>query len=137
MKGKLSSVFNIVIAVFLLIAVNSFCKPCHGMMEMPCERSKMIACIVSAVITALNIANLFIKNKSVRAGISALSVSGGVLLILTPKFGKCQIASMACNMKTFPVLKLGGILIITFTVVFTIYLFIQDHLRNKSHAHTK
>ena len=136
MRYKISSAINIIIAVFLLIAVRTFCRPCHGVMEMPCEHSTKIAGIVLLGVIAVCIIRGLINNRLVQRGGSVLIIIGGILLILTPVFGKCQVASMSCCMKTFPALKLGGILIIAFTAVFAVIGTVNEYLRSESHAHT-
>ena len=137
MTHKISSAVNILIGAFLLIAVNSFLRPCHGMMAMPCEFSAGIACAVLAVMTAVNLVSLLIRRKEVRLASSLLSILSGAALILTPRFGRCQVANMACNLKTFPALKLGGIFVIVFTAVFAAAGIIRDHARSSRHVHTR
>ena len=39
MKNKISAVISIIISAFLIIAVSTFWRPCHGVMAMPCEHS--------------------------------------------------------------------------------------------------
>lgn len=136
MQNKVISSIYITIASFLLLAVRTFWKPCHGLMEMPCERSTRIACIVLCVIIITGILKFLLKNKPAQIITSVINTIGGILLIVTPLFGKCKIASMSCNMKTFPALRLGGILIIAFTAVFAGISILKLILRSESHAHT-
>jgi hypothetical protein len=136
MQNRILSSIYIIIAGSLLIAVNTFCKPCHGLMEMPCERSTRTACIVLGVIIAVSAVRSAVKNRPVQIMSSLISAAGGVLLIFTPAFGRCRIASMSCNMKTFPALRLGGILLIALTAVFAFISLLNRYLRSESHAHT-
>lgn len=135
--NKSTGISTTVIAVFLLIAVNTFCKPCHGMMAMPCEHSKGIACIVLAVPALTGVAAVFLKKRFVPMVLCIINIACGVLLILTPKFGRCQVASMTCNTKTFPTLKIGGLLLIVLSVIFMVINAIQNNARREVHAHTK
>ena len=136
MKNKISAVISIIISAFLIIAVNTFWRPCHGVMAMPCEHSTRIACIVLAAVIAAGILRIISGKKLFRIIDNAVGIAGGILLIITPVFGKCQVASMACNMKTFPTLKMGGILLILVAVVSVILEILNILSRSKRHAHT-
>ena len=133
----ISELIIILIAVFLLIAVNTFCKPCHGLMDMPCEHSKSIACIVLSVMTATSLISLIVGRKAVHFTVSVLNIICGIMLILIPLFGRCQISSMSCNMKTFPLLRVGGIFSIILTAMFTAISVIKNYSRSNRHVHTR
>ena len=136
MKNKISALISIIISAFLIIAVNTFLRPCHGVMAMPCERSTKIACIVLIAVVIAAILRIVSGKKLIGIINYAVGIAGGVLLIITPVFGKCQVASMACNMKTFPALKMGGILLILVTAVSVILEILNKLSRGKRHAHT-
>jgi len=128
-----SEIFTILMAGFLLISVNSFARPCHGMMAMPCEHSTRIACIILALMIAVNLGALFLKKKAVPMICRILNLIASIGLILTPIFGKCQVASMACNTRTFPILKIGGMLIIAVTLILTVIEFIRSSAKGETH----
>ena len=136
MINKIMMLISIIISVFLIIAVNTFWQPCHGAMAMPCERSKNIVCIVLIAVTAANILSLFIRKKLFHIINSVICIVGGVFAVTAPLLGKCQIASMACNMKTFPTLRVGGILLIVIVLVSEALRLFNKLIRSKSHAHT-
>ena len=46
MKKRISAIMNIIISVFLLIAVQTFLHPCKGDMAMPCNYSTTAAILV-------------------------------------------------------------------------------------------
>ncbi|MBE6877445.1 MAG: DUF4418 family protein [Ruminococcus sp.] len=128
-----SGIFTILTCIFLLISVNTFCRPCHGMMSMPCEHSTGIACIILAVMTAVNLGGLFLKKKAVPVICRILNIIGSIGLILTPVFGKCQVASMSCNTRTFPILKIGGLLIIAVMLILTVTELIRNSAKGETH----
>ena len=136
MKNKISALISIIISAFLITAVNTFLRPCHGVMAMPCEHSTKIACIVLIAVIAASVLR-FTSGKTLFGIISnAVGIAGGILLIITPVFGKCQVASMACNMKTFPALRIGGILLILAAAVSVTAEIFKKISRSKRHAHT-
>ncbi|MBQ5336814.1 MAG: DUF4418 family protein [Oscillospiraceae bacterium] len=128
MTNRISSSVNIIISAFLLAAVNTFCKPCHGLMTMPCERSTRIACVALAVIIAASILRFFLK-KGAQAAAVVITVLSSILLILAPVLGKCKVAFMSCNQKTFPALRTGGIFIIVLTVIFALTGLVNTYLK--------
>ena len=94
MTNRISSSVNILISSFLLAAANTFCKPCHGLMTMPCERSTRIACIALAVIIAASILRFFLKKGARILTVAARSHAGGLRL---PGAVLASIASMCTS----------------------------------------
>ena len=132
MKKRISAIMNIIISVFLLIAVQTFLHPCKGDMAMPCNYSTTAAILVLVLIAVLNIGKLFVSESSGRVVLGITTIVAGVELLVIPHLGRCQMATMSCNTKTFPSLTIGAVLIIVLTVIFEIVYLIGN--QGKHHA---
>lgn len=123
------------ISVAAFVLIHTLCKPCHGMMAMPCEHSTEIASIVLAVILLSDILSFVIKSEAFRRITSATNALLGIFLLFTPAFGKCQVASMACRLRTFPTLTVSGMLIAGISIIALISVLVKHRARRKRHAH--
>ena len=130
-----SKLITALISVVSFILIHTACKPCHGMMAMPCERSTGIAGIVLAVILLSDILSFLVKQEKFRQITSVINVLFGVLLLLTPIFGQCQVASMACRLRTFPTLNVSGLLIAGVSLAALISVLVKRQTGRKTHAH--
>lgn len=135
MRNKLSGIINIVVTGFLLISINTFFKPCQGVMQMPCNYSTKAAELILVIILILNIGRLFVEDVKGRLFMDITTVAAGLELIFVPHIGRCQMASMSCNAKTFPALRVGALLIIILTVIFEVISLINS--RRERHVHSK
>ena len=127
-------IITIIISATVLVLINTICKPCHGLMAMPCEHSTFIADIVLLFLIVINASVLFVKKNPAHFLTAFLNVASGVFLLFIPYFGKCQLASMSCNIKTFPLLRSAGLLISAFSAAFIIVNIIKASSRRKNHA---
>ncbi|MCR5600375.1 MAG: DUF4418 family protein [Ruminococcus sp.] len=135
--NKFFRIFTVLISAAAIVLVNTICKPCHGFMPMPCEHSTYIAEFVLAFVLILNISTLFIKKKAVQPLTALLNIASGIFLLFIPAFGRCQVASMSCNMKTFPTLRSVGLLISAFSAVFLVIIILKGSSRRRSYANAK
>ena len=128
-----SKIITSAVSLISLVLVNTACKPCHGLMAMPCERSTHIAVVILALILISSILSIIIKKQVLQTAANVINTLLGIFLLLVPKFGQCQVASMSCRLKTFPTLTIGGILIIIVSVI-SIIAAIPNY-RRKFHVH--
>ena len=117
MKHKVLGVVNIVIATFLIVAINTFLGPCKGAMEMPCNSSVKIAVLIIILLIAINLGKVIVKEAKSQIVLGIIGIIGGVELLFIPALGKCQLASMSCNTKAFPTLYIGALLIIIIAAI--------------------
>ncbi|MBQ8133510.1 MAG: DUF4418 family protein [Clostridia bacterium] len=120
MKSKISGIINIIIGGFLLIAVNTFLIPCQGVMEMPCSCSTKGAELILILVIIISIGKFFVNDTKGKFFLNLSVIAAGIELLFIPTIGKCQVPSMSCNTKTFPAIIIGALLLIAFTVIFTI-----------------
>lgn len=132
--NKFFRIFTIIISLAVIVLVNTVCKPCHGLMAMPCEHSTHIAEIVLFAAAAVNASTLFIKKNVVHVLTALINIASGIFLLFVPAFGRCQMASMSCNIKTFPALRSAGLIISAFSVIFLIIIAIKVFSRRQIHA---
>ena len=118
MKRNVSSVINIVISAFLLTAIHTFWHPCEGAMAMACTYSTRTATLLLILAVIINAGKLFVSDVKGRIVLSVTTVAAGIFLTLTPQIGRCQVAAMSCNAKTFPAIRVGALLMIALTVIF-------------------
>ena len=134
MKDRITSILCAAMAFFLLIAISTFWQPCRGYVEMPCQRSASVARTGLAVIAALNIAALFIKRKFISPVAQLFTVVGGIGLLLVPKLGSClPIPGMSCVTHTWPALRVGGLLLISLSLVSLVWTLIANGRRQDVH----
>ena len=131
-----SKFITALISVISFLLIHTVCKPCHGMMAMPCEHSAAIAGILLAVILLSDILSFIVKHERFRQITSVSNALLGVLLLFTPAFGQCQVASMACRLRTFPTLTVSGLLIAGISVAALISVLVKRQTGRKPHAHT-
>ena len=105
------------------------------MMAMPCEHSTGIAGIVLVVILLSDILSFIVKHERFRQLTSVTNTLLGVLLLFTPAFGQCQVASMACRLRTFPTLTVSGLLIAGISLAALISVLVKRQTGRKTHAH--
>ena len=104
------------IALVLLIGSFTFLKTCPAMEDgswMACHWAGQAISGVSAVIAALNIINVFIKDKGFKAGISLGVALNAILNALIPGtlINTCMMPDMQCNAVTKPaVAVISGVL---------------------------
>ena len=104
------------IALVLLIGSFTFLKTCPAMEDaswMACHWAGQAISGVSAVIAALSIADIFIKDKGFKAGLSVGIVLNAILNALIPGtlINTCMMPDMQCNAVTKPaVAVLSGVL---------------------------
>lgn len=120
MKSKISGILNFLIAIFLLIAVNTFFQPCQSDMKMQCGYNTSAACLILVLIAVLNIGKFFVKDVRGTLFLNIIEIASEIELLFIVYLGGCQGASMACNTRTFPAICIGSILMIVVTVVFEI-----------------
>ena len=135
MKRIISSVVNIIISAFLLTAIHTFWHPCEGAMAMACTYSTRTATVLLILAVIINAGKLFVSDVKGRLVLSVTTVAVGIFLTLIPQLGRCQVASMSCNAKTFPALCVGALLIIAQTVIFESADLLGN--RRKRHAFSK
>ena len=112
-------IITIIISVIALVLINTVCKPCHGLMEMPCERSTRIADVL-LVIVILSCAVSFVGKRIADIVTAVLTAVLGIFLVFVSKFGHCQVSFMSCNTKTFPALRISGIIIFAVSLLILI-----------------
>ena len=134
--NKFTKILTIVLSSITIALINTLCKPCHGLMAMPCEHSTHIADIILLILILLNAPALFVKKNYFHSLTAVLNTASGIFLLFIPFFGRCQVASMSCNIRTFPVLRSVGLLISAFSAVFLIISIIKVSSRRQSHADT-
>ena len=132
--NKFVKIITVIISAVTLVLINTVCRPCHGRMAMPCEFSAHIASAVLLVLTVVNIFTLLMKNNAVHIPAALFNLAAGVFLLFVNTFGKCQVASMSCNMKTFPVLRSAGMFIASFSLIFLAAVVIRNIKGGRKHA---
>ena len=132
--NKFVKIITVIISAVTLVLINTVCRPCHGRMAMPCEFSAHIASAVLLVLTVVNIFTLLMKNNAVHIPAALFNLAAGVFLLFVNTFGKCQVASMSCNMKTFPVLRSAGTFIASFSLIFLAAVVIRNIKGGRKHA---
>ncbi|MBP0961611.1 MAG: DUF4418 family protein [Oscillospiraceae bacterium] len=132
--NKFVKIITVIISAVTLVLINTVCRPCHGRMAMPCEFSAHIASAVLIVLTVVNIFTLLMKNNAVHIPAALFNLAAGVFLLFVNTFGKCQVASMSCNMKTFPVLRSAGTFIASFSLIFLAAVVIRNIKGGRKHA---
>lgn len=135
--NKFFRIFTIIISAAALVLVNTICRPCNGLMAMPCEHSTLIAEIILIVAAAVNASTLFIKKNLVHTLTAMLNTASGIFLLFIPAFGRCQVASMSCNIKTFPTLRSAGLIIAAFSSVHLIIIIVKEISRRQAHANAQ
>ena len=135
--NKLVRIFTILLSAATVALVNTACRPCHGYMAMQCEHSTHIAEAVLAAVIVLNAVTLFIKKSAVHPITALFNIAAGVFLQFIPVFGRCQVASMSCNMKTFPLLRITGLLIAAFSAIALIINVVKIVSRRRTHANAQ
>ena len=116
--NKFVKIITVIISAVTLVLINTVCRPCHGRMAMPCEFSAHIASAVLVLLIAVNILTLLINKQAAHISSALLNTAAGIFLLFVNAFGKCKVASMSCNMKTFPVLRSAGTFIAVFSLIF-------------------
>ena len=132
--NKFVKIITVIISAVTLVLINTVCRPCHGRMAMPCEFSAHIASAVLLVLTVVNIFTLLMKNNAVHIPAALFNLAAGVFLLFVNTFVKCQVASMSCNMKTFPVLRSAGTFIASFSLIFLAAVVIRNIKGGRKHA---
>ena len=89
--------------------------------------------VILALILISSILSLIIKKQVLQTMADIINTLLGIFLLLVPKFGQCQVASMSCRLKTFPTLIICGILIIIVSVISIIA--VIPYYRRKFHVH--
>lgn len=133
---KFTEIITIFFATAVLVLINTVCKPCHGLMAMPCEHSTNIAEIILLILIILNASALFVKKNHFHYLTAVLSTASGLFLQFIPCFGRCQVASMSCNIRTFPVLKSASLLFFAFSFIFLIISILKEASRRRSNAYS-
>lgn len=107
---------TVLIALVLLIGSFSFLKTCPAVEDgswMACHWAGQAISGVSAVIVALSITNIFVKDKGFKAGVSLGVALNAILNALIPGtlINTCMMPDMQCNAVTKPaVAVLSGVL---------------------------
>lgn len=117
-SDKVSAVLNLLISVFLLTAIHTFVKPCQGVMDMPCNYSVRAAERILIIVIILSLGKWFVQDTKGTLFLNIATVTAGIELALIQNIGRCQVNSMTCNTKTFPVLRVGALLLVVLTVIF-------------------
>lgn len=135
MKNKVSVFINVLISAFLLVGEATFLHPCKGEVPMACNYSVNAAKGILILLLILNIGKWFTGDRKAQIAMNVTTMTGCILLIVTPKLGACNIATMTCNTRSFPALMIGGLFMFAFTVIFMIF----DGLdkRRARHVHSK
>lgn len=120
MSYKISAVINLLISIFLLISIHTFAKPCQGIMEMPCNFSVSASDRILIIVIILSMGKWFVQDIKGTLFLNVASVAAGIELVFIQSVGRCQVNSMTCNTNTFPVLKVGSLLLVLFTVIFQV-----------------
>ncbi|WP_296725549.1 DUF4418 family protein [Ruminococcus sp.] len=110
--------------------MNSFLKPCSGMMRMKCRTTTDIATVVFSLSLAISLLTcLFKKAKAIKA-CGIISALLGIVLILVPFVGSCPSASMMCNRHTMSAIRIGGAIIFLIAAVSLIAVFLKKEVNN-------
>jgi hypothetical protein len=134
MKRKISGIINIVAGAFLLIALQTYFKPCQGKKVMICDCSAKAVELLAIIVIAIGIAKLFLNNIQGQLALNAITLLISVEWLLIPTIiGTCQMASMACNTKTFPVVYITALLLIVLTIIFEIADFVSNKRKDNVH----
>ena len=133
---QISRILTALLSVGTFLLVHTICKPCHGMMTMPCERSTTVAGLVLALVLLSDILSFVIKSEQFRAVTSGINALLGFSLLFVPLLGQCQVASMSCRMRTFPVLTITGILITVISAAPVFVSILKKTTGGTHHAHT-
>ncbi len=131
-----SKFITAVISIISFILIHTVCRPCHGLMAMPCERSTAIASAVLAVILLSDILSYIIKQQTFRRVTNITNALFGILLLFTPAFGQCKVASMSCRLRTFPTLTVSGLLIAGISIGALVAYLISRRAGRKQHVHS-
>ena len=134
MKNKVSAVINMIISIFLIAAVSTFLHPCKGEVAMPCNHSVNIAKIILGIVIAVNAIKYAVNKLNVNITVNIAVIAASILLVITPKFGSCTIATMTCNTRSFPALQIGGLLMTAFTLVFTVFEILEKGRKKNVHS---
>ena len=134
MKKKINSLLAAAVCLFFIIAINSFLKPCSGMMRMKCRTTTDIATAVFSISLVISLISCFVKKSKAIKAFSIVSAVLGIVLILVPFIGSCRSASMLCNRHTMPAIRIGGSLILLIAVISVITISLKKEVSNNENG---
>ena len=114
MKNRIILAASFVLLGLLVILIPTVILPvCESEMKMACFFTKKAEIGVGAVIAALGVVYVFLKNKDIRVGISIAQIGNAILALALPLklTGLCKMSDMACRVKTLPGLGVVSVLL--------------------------
>ncbi len=111
---KIIDLIFFILAVLVVVGVNTFAKVCGNMMgmEAPCHTTRTYAVVIGIVVAVISIIDLVVKINWLGILTKAIQFVGSITLILTPTViaPVCKMETMHCSSHTKPFLILVGVI---------------------------
>ena len=121
MRRKVLNILIAVLGLFIAVAPQTFLQPCVMMEGAACNFLAKTALLIGIIIAAIGIGGVFIFDKKSSIIIGLIALVTGVIEALTPTvIGACEMADMACRIKTVPGIYIASIAVIVFALVLII-----------------
>lgn len=121
MRRKVLNILIAVLGLFIAVAPQTFLQPCVMMEGAACNFLAKTALLIGIIIAVIGIGGVFISDKKSSIIIGLIALVTGVIEALTPiVIGACEMADMACRIKTVPGIYIASIAVIVFALVLII-----------------
>lgn len=116
--SKITGIINLLISVFVFVAINTFLHPCSGEEAMSCNYSTIAATLILILIALLGISKVIASENKSLLLLDVVTLASAVELLLIPKLiGRCGMAAMVCNTRTMPALTISALLLILISII--------------------
>lgn len=88
---------------------------------MGCGYSVKAANLILILLVILSIGKFFVSDTKANLVMNLIVAAAGIELLFVPQIGRCQLATMTCNARTFPVIDIGALLLLLVAVITMIF----------------
>lgn len=116
--SKITGIINLLISVFVFMAINMFLHPCSGEKAMRCNYSTIAAALILILIALLGISKVISSENKSLLLLDIVTIASAVELMLIPKLiGSCGMSAMVCNTRTMPALTISSLLLTLISII--------------------
>lgn len=116
--SKITGIINLLISVFVFVAINTFLHPCSGEKAMCCNYSAIAATLILILIALLEIFKVISSENKSLFLLDVVTIASAVEVLLIPQLiGSCGMSAMLCNTRTMPALTISSLLLILISII--------------------
>ena len=114
----ITGIINLLISVFVFVAINTFLHPCSGEKATRCNYSTIAAALILILIALLGISKVISSENKSLLLLDVVTIASAVELMLIPKMiGSCGMSAMVCNTRTMPALTISSLLLTLISII--------------------